>query len=118
MHDKWNESLDLAGIRHLGVGAWNEWSNKIGVIVNNLLAESQTKWRKKSIIIMKNNEGKEIEGFDVAIDCRWSSRGYNAEEGTVLCCSLTTNKVIYESHLMRNQGTYSGIILFLIFSFK
>ena len=41
---------------------------------------------------MKNNEKKEIKGFNVAIDCQQSSCGYNTKEETVLCCNLTTNK--------------------------
>ena len=41
--------------------------------------------------------------LDVAMDCRWSSRGFNAEEATVTCCCPATGKVLFHAHLMREQ---------------
>ncbi len=94
MYEKWAEGCDLSGIRHLGQDSWINWSIKVGDTIGALLKESQLKWRK---------QGAVDKGFDVAMDCRWSSRGFNAEEATVTCCCLKSNKVIYHSNLMRKQ---------------
>jgi len=100
MYEKWAESCDLAGIQHLRKDSWERWTQKIGVIVSKELLASERKWRAKCAI---NKE------MSIAIDCRWSSRGHNAEEGTVLACCPKECKVIAHSHLMRKQENSSGI---------
>jgi hypothetical protein len=66
----------------------------VGEVVEQLLKESELRARKTYILNKK---------MKVAIDCRWSSRGFNAEEATVSCCDITSNKVLYHSHLLRKQ---------------
>lgn len=89
MYAGWSEAQDLAGIKHLGEGAYKIWSDKIGEIIIQLLEESMKKWRILSAV---------EEGLSCAIDARWSSRGKNAEECTVLCVSTINNKVIASNY--------------------
>ena len=96
MYGKWAEGNDLVGIRHCSEDTWRRCCVRVGEVVIKLLEKSQKKWRA---------EGAVDGGLEVAIDCRWSSRGFNAEEGTVICCCLKTNKILFHCNLMR-----SGII--------
>ena len=100
MYEKWSEGCNLAGIKHLGSDSWKRWIQKIGVVVQNLLTESETTHRIKCAI---------NSALNVAIDCRWSSRGYNAEEATVTCCCPLHGVVLAHSHLMRKKENSSGI---------
>jgi hypothetical protein len=85
---------------------WERNEYKVEKVVKERLKKSEEKWREKGAVDRE---------LDVAVDCRWSSRGFNAEEVTVLCCCLQTNKVIYHENLMRNQK--EGIFSFFSFSF-
>lgn len=95
-YSKYFESRVLAGQRHVSKGAYMRWETKVGEIVEELLSNSEAGYRKK----IGDKSGNE---FKVAIDCRWSSRGFNAEEGTVVCCDLKTGAILYHAHLMRTR---------------
>ena len=72
----------------------------VGEVVEKMLEASKRKAREKCV----NNKK-----FDVAIDCRWSSCGFNAEERTVTCCDIKSEKVMYHSHLMCESKIQTSI---------
>lgn len=90
-HRAFAEGQDLAGQRHLTEDTWGSWEERVGDVVEKMLEVSERKARQECV----NNKK-----FDVAMDCRWASCGFNAEEGTVTCCDIKGGKVIYHSHLL------------------
>lgn len=103
------ESHDLAGEQHLGEYQWAVWEERVGKAVVELLEVSERNARKEHIVDNK------IKG---TVDCRWSSRGHNAEEATVILCDVASGKVLYHSHLTRKpnaESKFAGMIYLLIF---
>jgi hypothetical protein len=72
---------------------------KLGEYIEKKLEKSEKKWRIECAVDNTN--------LSAALDCRWSSRGHNAEEATVTCCCSTKNKVLTHSHLMGKQENSS-----------
>jgi hypothetical protein len=99
-----SEGNDLAGIKHLTEDRWQKWEKNVGEVVEKMVQASELRARKACY---------ENKGFNVAIDCWWSSRGYNAEEGTVTCCDVVSGSVIYHSHLLCAHNAPAGMFLII-----
>lgn len=95
------ESAELSGVHHLSESGFQDWEDKVGEAVLVLLQKSC----KQACKQYADQDG----GLDVTVDCQWSSCGYAAQEGTVVCCHKSSGKILYFTHCCKQQTKPNGI---------
>ena len=97
----------FANLEGVSKSTWETLEEEMRDVVTELLDEKINQNLKKI-------KEKIPSGIEIIIDCRWSSRGFFAEEATVTVWETQTNTIIGRYHILRKKEkdsenrTYEG----------
>lgn len=100
-HRQFCDFLDLAGLQHYSKAQYFRVAARLGDVIEEKVTRSMRRAREKA---KEASAKKGRSGLSVAVDCRWSSRGWNAEEATITMIDLDTGAIIYLVHVLRQRG--------------